>query len=142
MTVVNGVSMFRAVGVLLLAARKVRVLSSGRPTVSVWLAVAGALSLVGCGSSNKPPTSTTTVVTRTVAATRTSSTSQTSAASDPLAGLVATVRSAVIRIQTDACGLREIGTGFLSAHAWWRRSSMWWMELARSNSCRTAGQWG
>ena len=104
--------MFRAVGVLLLAGGKVRVLSSARPFL-VWLAVAGALSLVGCGSSNKPRTSTTTVVTRTVASTHTSSTSQTSAPSDPLAGLVAKVRSAVIRIQTDACGLREIGTGFL-----------------------------
>ena len=112
-TDVIGVSMFRAVRVLLLAARKAQLPSSRRPTFALWLAVIAAIGLVGCGGSNSPQARTTTVVTRTVGASQTSSASQTLAASDPLAGLVAKVRSAVIRIQTDACGAQEVGTGFL-----------------------------
>jgi serine protease Do len=80
------------------------------PRFALALVLLGALFLAGCGASSYQPTTTT--QTRTVTASQT--TSQTSAAaSDPLASLVAKVKGSVIRIETNACGLQEVGTGFL-----------------------------
>lgn len=87
----------------------VRFVTGRAPRFALVLVLPGALALPGCGGSSQRPTTT---QTRTVTASQTTSQSA-AAASDPLASLVAKVKSSVIRIETNACGLQEIGTGFL-----------------------------
>jgi Trypsin-like peptidase domain len=76
-------------------------------SLAALFAVVIAIGVAGCGGSSKPQTGAETAATPTVTA------SQSSAPSDPLAALVSKTKSAVIRIETDACGLQEVGTGFL-----------------------------
>jgi hypothetical protein len=68
----------------------------------------GALVLAGCGSSAHRTQTRILTVTAGQIAGRSATTP-----SDPLASLVAKSQSGVIRIETNACGVQEIGTGFL-----------------------------
>jgi S1-C subfamily serine protease len=68
----------------------------------------GASVLAGCGSSAHQTQTRTLTVTAGQTASRSAK-----APSDPLASLVAKSQSGVIRIETNACGVQEIGTGFL-----------------------------
>ena len=70
-------------------------------------AVLCAIGVASCGGSSKPQPG------ARIAATQTVRTSQSSVAADPLARLVAKTQSGVIRIETSACGIEKIGTGFL-----------------------------
>jgi S1-C subfamily serine protease len=85
--------------------------TQGRRSAFV-VAVLCAIGLASCGGSSKQrvATAATKKVTTTVT---TVTTSRSVAPSDALAGLVAKTRGAIVRIQTTACGLEEIGTGFV-----------------------------
>lgn len=76
-------------------------------SVGALTTVLGVIALAGCGGSTNQRTVTVRAPTRAVTRLRSSS------PSDPLARLVRKVRSSVIRIETNACGVQEVGTGFL-----------------------------
>ena len=82
--------------------RRLRWRKEFRVTVCVVLVVAGSAFAVGCGSASRTvpgkPSATTTVQVKPV---------------DSLVTLVAKARSGVVKIEVDACGIQEIGTGFL-----------------------------